>query len=79
MERLFMVGSRRDFAAAAVLAAAVLIGFSVNRTVGMPGAMDDIGNWFEPLGLLSLVAEAFVLWQAIAAVVGLSRVATRSN
>ncbi|TDW29805.1 hypothetical protein [Cryobacterium psychrophilum] len=72
MERLITGGSRLDFAAAAALAAAVLIGFTINRTVGMPGAMDDIGNWFEPLGLLSLVIEAFVVWQAISAVVQLS-------
>ena len=33
----------------------------------------DIGNWLEPLGLLSIVVEAFVLWQSIAAVVGMPR------
>jgi hypothetical protein len=42
----------------------------VNRTVGMPGAMDDIGNWWEPLGLLSLMVEAWVVWQAVAAARG---------
>ncbi|MDH6238144.1 hypothetical protein [Cryobacterium sp. CG_9.6] len=73
MERLITGGTRLDFAAAAALAAAVLVGFTINRTVGMPGAMDDIGNWFEPLGMLSLVVEAFVLWQAVAAVVQLSK------
>lgn len=72
-ERLFIAGTRLDFLAAAALSAAVLVGFTINRTVGMPGATDDIGNWLEPLGLLSLVVEAFVLWQSIAAVVGLSR------
>lgn len=72
-ERLFVAGTRRDFIAAAVLSAAVIAGYAINRTVGMPGATDDIGNWLEPLGLLSLVVEAFVLWQSIAAVIGLSR------
>jgi hypothetical protein len=72
-ERLFIAGTRRDFLAAAALSAAVLVGFTINRTVGMPGATDDIGNWLEPLGLLSLVVEGFVLWQSIAAVVGMSR------
>lgn len=72
-ERLFIVGSRRDFIAAAALSAAVIVGFTINRTVGMPGATGDIGNWLEPLGLLSLVVEVFVLWQSVAAVVGLSR------
>ena len=51
----------------------MIVGFTINRTVGMPGATGDIGNWLEPLGLLSLVVEVFVLWQSVAAVVGLSR------
>jgi hypothetical protein len=73
-ERLFVVGSRLDFIAAAALSAAVIVAFTINRTVGMPGATGDIGNWLEPLGLLSLVVEAFVLWQSVAAVIGLSRI-----
>jgi len=76
-ERLFVVGSRLDFIAAAALSAAVIVAFTINRTVGMPGATGDIGNWLEPLGLLSLVVEAFVLWQSIAAVIGLSRTSGR--
>ncbi|MEC5170053.1 hypothetical protein [Glaciihabitans sp. GrIS 2.15] len=72
-ERLFVAGTRRDFLAAAALSAAVIVGFTINRTVGMPGATGDIGNWLEPLGLLSIVVEAFVLWQSIAAVVGMPR------
>lgn len=72
-ERLFVVGSRLDFIAAAALSAAVIVAFTINRTVGMPGATGDIGNWLEPLGLLSLVVETFVLWQSVAAVIGLSR------
>jgi hypothetical protein len=73
MERLFVVGGTRDFAAAAILSIAVIAGFVINRTVGMPGAMDDIGNWLEPLGLLSLVIESFVVWQSIAAIAGRTR------
>ena len=46
---------------------AVFAGYVINRTVGMPGATDDIGNWMEPLGVLALVCEAFVVWQGIAA------------
>jgi len=68
VERLFVVGSRLDFMASAAVAGVVILGFVVNRTVGMPGATDDIGNWFEPLGLLSILVEGFVVWQALAAV-----------
>lgn len=76
-QQLFVVGSRLDFIAAAALSAAVIVAFTINRTVGMPGATGDIGNWLEPLGLLSLVVEAFVLWQSVAAVIGLSRIPGR--
>ena len=52
---------RRAWLAATALAAAVLLGYVVNRSVGLPGAMDDIGNWREPLGLASMFVEAVVV------------------
>ena len=45
-----------------VLSLAALIGYVVNRTVGMPNATEDIGNWLEPLGLASLFVEALVVF-----------------
>jgi hypothetical protein len=51
--------------AAAGLAASVFAGYVVNRTVGLPQATDDIGNWIEPLGLASLLVEAFVIAVAL--------------
>lgn len=65
MVRLVSGPTRRDYLAAAALSAAVFLGFVVNRTVGMPGAMGDVGNWMEPLGLLSLVVEAFTCVMAV--------------
>jgi len=62
---LLKSGQAFDYLASAVLALAVIAGFIVNRTVGMPGAMDDIGNWFEPLALLSLFVEVFTVYQAV--------------
>jgi hypothetical protein len=53
---------RRLMAASAALSTAVLLGFVINRTIGMPNAMDDIGNWTEPLGMISLLIEAAVIW-----------------
>ena len=47
--------------AAALLSAATIAGYAINRTVGMPSATEDIGNWLEPLGLASLFVEAIVL------------------
>jgi hypothetical protein len=53
--------SRASLLAAAGLAAAVFAGYVINRTVGLPNATDDIGNWVEPLGLASLVVEGLVV------------------
>ncbi|WP_405883884.1 hypothetical protein OG762_38310 [Streptomyces sp. NBC_01136] len=60
-EYLMRRHDRRAWLAATVLAAAVLLGYVVNRSVGLPGAMDDIGNWLEPLGLASMFVEAVVV------------------
>jgi hypothetical protein len=67
IERIATNPKNADYLAAAGVAASVLAGFVVNRTVGMPGATEDIGNWLEPLGFLSLFVEAFTVWQALAA------------
>ncbi|MEA2232835.1 MAG: hypothetical protein QOD83_2651 [Solirubrobacteraceae bacterium] len=47
--------------AAAGLAATVIAFYVLDRTVGLPNAFTDIGNWVEPLGLASLVVEGFVV------------------
>jgi hypothetical protein len=52
---------RRAFTAAALVAAAPLIGYVLSRATGLPGADDDIGNWSDPLGLASLWVEGAVL------------------
>ena len=43
------------------LAASAIAGFTLTRTVGLPQAHDDIGNWSEPLGLASLFVEGIVI------------------
>ena len=53
--------------AALLLPLAALFGFVYSRTVGLPGSADDIGNWWEPLGLASLFVEGALV--ALAAVV----------
>jgi hypothetical protein len=52
--------ARRGWAAALVLSSSPFIGYVLSRTTGLPGAMGDIGNWTEPLGLASLYVEACV-------------------
>jgi hypothetical protein len=47
----------RVWAAAAVFPAGAIVGYALTRTVGLPQADGDIGNWLEPLGLASLFVE----------------------
>lgn len=74
-ERILMKGTREDYLAAAALFGAVLVGYVVNRTVGMPGAKEDIGNWLEPLGFISVFIEVWSMFQAIVCL----RLAINSN
>ena len=43
-----------------VTAGAAALGYTLTRTTGLPHAMDDIGNWTEPLGVWSLVLEGIL-------------------
>jgi hypothetical protein len=47
----------RAWTAAALLPLGAIVGYTLTRTVGLPQAMDDIGNWGEPLGMASLFVE----------------------
>ncbi|MFL6109425.1 MAG: hypothetical protein ACJ72D_05985 [Marmoricola sp.] len=60
--------------AAAVCGAAVLA-YAATRLVAFPQLADDVGNWFEPLGVVSVLSESLVV--AFALVV-LSRRSSRS-
>lgn len=57
---------RQALLAAAGIAGSVFLGYVVSRTTGMPNATDDIGNWTEPLGLASIVAEGITVAAALA-------------
>src|SRR4051794_6505126 len=52
---------RLAWAAAGGLAGVLALGYVLSRTVGLPGFTGDIGEWSEPAGLVSLVAEGLVL------------------
>ena len=49
---------RRVWLAALLLPLGALSAFIYSRTFGLPGGADDIGNWWEPLGLASMFVEA---------------------
>jgi hypothetical protein len=53
--------TRWVWTAAGALVGGAIVGFVYSRTVGLPGAPDDIGNWTEPLGVASLFVESIVL------------------
>jgi len=50
-----------------------LLGYAWSRRPGMPGHVDDKGNWTETIGLLSLVVEGVLLLSALAAVLSAPR------
>jgi hypothetical protein len=52
---------RRAWLATLLLPLGALSAFVYSRTVGLPGGADDIGNWWEPLGLSSLFVEGALI------------------
>jgi hypothetical protein len=52
----------------AVIACGLAItGYAATRIVAFPRLADDVGNWFEPLGVVSISAEAAVVVIALCA------------
>jgi hypothetical protein len=50
----------RAWGAGLALCVATIAAFACSRTIGLPQSADDIGNWWEPLGLASLFVEGAV-------------------
>jgi hypothetical protein len=44
-----------------------VLGYAATRLVAFPMLSDDVGNWFEPLGLVSVASETVVVVAAWAA------------
>jgi hypothetical protein len=53
--------SRRAWLAAAGLVTGAILAFVYSRTVGLPQAPADVGNWSEPLGVAAIFVEGCVL------------------
>jgi hypothetical protein len=58
---LTLTSDERVWAAAAGLAGLILLGYLLSRTSGLPAATDDVGEWAEPLGLVSMVVEGLLV------------------
>jgi hypothetical protein len=67
---LLRASDSRAWAAAAMLSLGAIVGFIYSRSIGLPGSADDIGNWWEPLGLASLFVEGAVVMLAGAVLAG---------
>jgi hypothetical protein len=79
---LMLLTLRRSVAAwflAIGVAAGPFVGYVLTRTTGLPGAMDDRGNWSEPLGVVSLVVEAALLVLAAALFLRTASMRTQSS
>src|SRR5690349_20247998 len=50
--------ARLGWAAALLLGTAPLLGYLASRTIGLPGDADDVGNWGDWVGVVSLFLEA---------------------
>ena len=57
---LTVTGDARALRAAGALAGLLLLGSVISRTVGLPSATNDIGEWAEPLGLVAIVLEGLL-------------------
>ena len=53
--------------AAATICMAAVSAYLVSRSVGLPGMPDDVGDWANPLGLISVAGETLVAVLALAA------------
>ncbi len=58
---------RATATAAVALCGAALATYAATRLVAFPQLGDDVGNWFESLGVVSVLAEAAVVATALKA------------
>ena len=55
------------------VAAGPIVGYVLSRGPGLPDYTDDIGNWTEPLGVISLIVEGILLILAAASLAAFRR------
>jgi hypothetical protein len=55
------------YAASAVTCGGAIVGYAATRVVAFPMLADDVGNWFEPLGVVSVVSETVVVLASVVA------------
>jgi hypothetical protein len=58
---LVLADTRLAWTVAGIVPALALAAYAVSRSVGLPQIGDDVGNWTEPLGVVSVVFETLLL------------------
>ena len=57
--------SRLVYALVVLTCGLAVVGYAATRLVAFPMLADDVGNWLEPLGVVSITAEAVAVAAAI--------------
>ncbi len=57
------------YLASVLTCGSAILGYAATRLVAFPMLGEDVGNWLEPLGVVSVLAEAVVIAAAVAALV----------
>jgi len=65
--------------AATFVSAGPLLGYGLSRGPGLPDYDDDLGNWTEPLGVLSLLVESALLALSVTVLIAARRAQPRST
>jgi len=65
--------------AAIFVSAGPLLGYALSRGPGLPEYDDDVGNWTEPLGVVSLVVESALLVLALTVLIAARQAQSRST
>lgn len=67
------------YTASALTCGLAVLGYAATRVLAFPMLADDVGNWFEPLGVVSIGSESVVVITALAALHAWPRSARRSR
>lgn len=59
--------SRGVYALVALTCGLAVVGYVATRVVAFPMLADDVGNWLEPLGVVSIVSESIAVAAALTA------------
>jgi hypothetical protein len=65
-----VLDSRAVYALVVLTCGLAVVGYAATRLVAFPMLADDVGNWLEPLGVVSIVSETVAVVAALFALRG---------